>query len=121
MKYGVGVVLWLRFFRYGNVYPGIGSETDIGEGDGKGYTINVPLEGGKYGNADYIVIWEKLLLPIADKFKPDIILISAGFDSAEYLPLLWIFVRLPHLCSGIRTICSFGIFFFGLKSFTHSC
>jgi hypothetical protein len=63
---------------------------EIGEGDGKGYAVNVhfnvPFKDIKYGDAEFLVVWEKLLLPIADKFKPNIILTLVGYDSGEYLP-----------------------------------
>jgi acetoin utilization deacetylase AcuC-like enzyme len=74
-----------------NIYPKTSSMGEIGEGDGKGYAVNVhfnvPFKDIKYGDAEFLVVWEKLLLPIADKFKPNIILILVGYDSGEYLPL----------------------------------
>lgn len=53
----------------------------IGEGPGAGYNINVPWEHGHCGDADYDVIWDHVLIPIAKDYNPDIILISAGFDA----------------------------------------
>ena len=67
-------------------YPGTGHWREIGEGKGEGFTINIPLSSGKT-NSDYLYIFEKILSPIADKFQPDFILVSAGFDIYEGDPL----------------------------------
>ncbi|WP_319407853.1 histone deacetylase [uncultured Desulfosarcina sp.] len=60
-------------------YPHSGRLREIGKGRGKGYTVNVPLLPG-FGDGDYLVLFERLLKPIALEFKPDLILVSAGFD-----------------------------------------
>ncbi len=78
-------VLYLSLHRYPH-YPGTGSIKEIGEGGGKGYTVNVPLPPG-CGDSDYIYIFKEVLLPIAKKFKPDITFISAGFDAHGDDPL----------------------------------
>lgn len=62
------------------LFPGTGSFTDTGIGAGEGYTINLPIPRG-YGNSEYVSIFECLLAPIADQFSPDLILVSAGFDT----------------------------------------
>ncbi|XP_040381717.1 histone deacetylase 5 isoform X1 [Oryza brachyantha] len=76
-------------FDYGSFYPAEGdaSYCFIGEGAGKGYNINVPWEHGRCGDADYIAAWDHVLLPVAEAFDPDIILVSAGFDAALGDPL----------------------------------
>jgi acetoin utilization deacetylase AcuC-like enzyme len=61
-------------------YPGTGRIGEIGEGDGKGYTINAPLVHGN-GNTAISQLMEEIFLPLAKQFKPDIILFSSGFDS----------------------------------------
>jgi acetoin utilization deacetylase AcuC-like enzyme len=61
-------------------YPGTGSSGETGEGDGSGYTLNVPLPAGS-GDAAYIDAFEKILTPTALEFNPDIVLVSAGFDA----------------------------------------
>ncbi len=68
------------------LYPGTGPATDIGAGRGAGYTINCPMPAGT-GDKEIIVAFEKKLLPEAKKFKPDFVLISAGFDSRVGDPL----------------------------------
>jgi len=60
-------------------YPGTGSLEEIGRGKGLGFNINVPLKSGT-DNAQYVKIFRKILCPVSMKFKPEIVLISAGFD-----------------------------------------
>jgi len=60
-------------------YPGTGAYTEIGVGKGRGFTVNVPLTIG-YGDAEYLSLFERVLKPIALEFKPELILVSAGFD-----------------------------------------
>ncbi|MEJ2067735.1 MAG: histone deacetylase, partial [Deltaproteobacteria bacterium] len=67
-------------------YPGSGHYTEIGEGPGKGYTVNVPLSTG-YGDADYANILRHILRPIALAYQPQLILVSAGFDIYRQDPL----------------------------------
>lgn len=67
-------------------YPGTGRNMEIGEGQGKGLTINVPLSGGQ-GDDEYREIFQNILVPAAERFKPECILISAGFDAHRDDPL----------------------------------
>jgi acetoin utilization deacetylase AcuC-like enzyme len=67
-------------------YPGTGWYEEIGEGAGKGYTVNIPLSYGM-GDDDYIYAFEEILIPIADSFKPEMVLVSAGFDAYYNDPL----------------------------------
>ncbi|HEX9970586.1 MAG TPA: histone deacetylase [bacterium] len=60
-------------------YPGTGLQTERGIGIGEGFTLNIPLAGG-HGNEDYIRIFQNDLAPVVKAFKPNCILISAGFD-----------------------------------------
>ncbi|MDO9585138.1 MAG: hypothetical protein Q7I93_01480, partial [Syntrophales bacterium] len=57
-----------------------------GRGAGLGYTINVPLRAGA-DNALYLDIFRKILQPVALKFEPELVLVSAGFDIYENDPL----------------------------------
>ena len=63
-------------------YPGTGSESEKGEGKGLDLTMNFPLPSGST-DEDYLDIFENKLKPAALSFKPDFVLISAGFDSHE--------------------------------------
>jgi len=67
-------------------YPGTGSDQERGRGEGEGATINVPMSGGQ-GTDDFREIFQKVLLPAADAFRPEFVLISAGFDAHEDDPL----------------------------------
>ncbi|MFN3504645.1 MAG: histone deacetylase, partial [Caldimicrobium sp.] len=67
-------------------YPGTGNYTEIGAKEGRGYNINVPLKAG-LGDEEFIFFYKELLEPIALQFKPQIILVSAGFDSLKGDPL----------------------------------
>jgi acetoin utilization deacetylase AcuC-like enzyme len=60
-------------------YPGTGALDEIGIGKGAGYTVNVPLSAG-FGDADYVGIYQTILRPMALEFRPDLVLVSAGFD-----------------------------------------
>jgi acetoin utilization deacetylase AcuC-like enzyme len=63
-------------------YPGTGMADEKGAGPGLGFTLNVPLPAGS-GDAEYIQAFEEQLQPAAASFKPDFVLISAGFDAAK--------------------------------------
>ncbi|KXH84148.1 acetoin utilization protein [Sporosarcina sp. HYO08] len=58
----------------------------IGEEAGIGYNVNIPLHPGT-SNAGYIYAFEKLIVPIANRFKPELIIVSAGQDASIYDPL----------------------------------
>jgi acetoin utilization deacetylase AcuC-like enzyme len=63
-------------------YPGTGLPSRIGEGEGEGFNINVHLDCGAT-DSDIIKAFRNKLLPAVEQFKPDLILISAGFDSRQ--------------------------------------
>lgn len=67
-------------------YPGTGRATERGHGKGEGATINVPMEAGE-GDDEYLAVFQKVLVPAADAFKPDVVIISAGFDAHRDDPL----------------------------------
>lgn len=67
-------------------YPGSGRDSERGRGAGEGYTINVPMEAGE-GDEEYRRIFHEVLVPAADAFKPDFVIISAGFDAHKDDPL----------------------------------
>ncbi|CAN1296730.1 Histone deacetylase 5 [Linum perenne] len=74
---------------FGTFYPANddGFYTNVGEGAGEGYNINVPWENGRCGDSDYLAVWDHVLIPVAKDFDPDIIIVSAGFDAAAGDPL----------------------------------
>jgi acetoin utilization deacetylase AcuC-like enzyme len=67
-------------------YPGSGRATERGVGVGDGFTINVPMEAGD-GDEEYHGIFVNVLLPAAEAFKPEFVIISAGFDAHRDDPL----------------------------------
>jgi acetoin utilization deacetylase AcuC-like enzyme len=67
-------------------YPGTGSLREIGTGQALGYTVNVPLSPGA-GNGTFVSAFRNILAPIAQAFKPELILVSAGFDIHHQDPL----------------------------------
>jgi acetoin utilization deacetylase AcuC-like enzyme len=67
-------------------YPGTGSRDERGAGPGEGYTLNFPLPAGK-GDEEYLRIFDVELTPAVREFRPEFILISAGFDAHEEDPL----------------------------------
>jgi acetoin utilization deacetylase AcuC-like enzyme len=67
-------------------YPGTGRATERGTGVGEGFTINVPMEAGD-GDEEYHAVFVNVLLPAADAFKPEFVIVSAGFDAHRDDPL----------------------------------
>ncbi|MDH7516549.1 MAG: histone deacetylase, partial [Bacteroidota bacterium] len=68
------------------LYPGTGAASERGKGAGEGMTMNVPLGPGA-GDEQFRSVYENLLLPLATEFRPDFILVSAGFDAHKDDPL----------------------------------
>ncbi|KAK2980401.1 hypothetical protein RJ640_014574 [Escallonia rubra] len=67
-------------------YPGTGKIDEIGHGDGEGATLNLPLPGGS-GDLAMRTVFDEVIVPCAQRFKPDIILVSAGYDGHVLDPL----------------------------------
>jgi acetoin utilization deacetylase AcuC-like enzyme len=61
-------------------YPGTGAAGDVGRDAGTGFTVNLPLEAGAT-DADYDLVYRTVALPILDRFRPNLLLVSAGFDA----------------------------------------
>jgi acetoin utilization deacetylase AcuC-like enzyme len=62
-------------------YPGTGDVGEVGRGEGRGRTVNVPWPAGM-GDAEYLAAFDRVLLPIARAFDPELVLVSCGFDAA---------------------------------------
>jgi len=67
-------------------YPGSGAADERGLGEGEGFTLNRPLPAGTH-DRDLLVAMEADLVQITDNFRPDLVIISAGFDAHERDPL----------------------------------
>ena len=63
-------------------YPGTGAADEIGAGDGRGFTVNVPMDAGST-DADYALVHREVVVPILEQFRPGLLLVSAGFDAHE--------------------------------------
>ncbi|MDE0354896.1 MAG: histone deacetylase [Deltaproteobacteria bacterium] len=78
-------VLFLSTHQY-PYYPGTGALEDVGRGKGEGYTVNVPLPAG-CGDAEYLAVFREIIVPAIERYEPDWLLVSAGFDSHRDDPL----------------------------------
>jgi acetoin utilization deacetylase AcuC-like enzyme len=67
-------------------YPGTGAAGEVGGRLARGRTVNVPLPAG-CGDAEYLSAFDRVLLPLARRFEPDLVLVSCGFDAARGDPL----------------------------------
>uniref|UniRef100_A0A3B3X0N6 Histone deacetylase n=1 Tax=Poecilia mexicana TaxID=48701 RepID=A0A3B3X0N6_9TELE len=84
-------VLYVSIHRYddGNFFPGSGAPDEVGSGPGVGFNVNVAFTGGldpPMGDAEYLAAFRSVVMPIADEFAPDIVLVSSGFDAVEGHP-----------------------------------
>jgi acetoin utilization deacetylase AcuC-like enzyme len=83
-------------------YPGSGRMDETGTREGKGFTVNVPLVGG-CGDREYQAVFEDILAPVAWRFKPELIMVSAGYDAhwADHISSMQLsvpgFVRLAEI------------------------
>lgn len=78
-------VLFISIHQY-PFYPGSGALDEIGEDEGRGATINIPLPAG-HGDASYRALFADVVRPAIERFDPDLMLISAGFDAHWVDPL----------------------------------
>ncbi|XP_069041714.1 histone deacetylase 5 isoform X3 [Lepisosteus oculatus] len=81
-------VLYISLHRYddGNFFPGSGAPEEVGAGPGVGYNVNIAWTGGvdpPMGDVEYLTAFRTVVMPIANEFSPDVVLVSAGFDAVE--------------------------------------
>ncbi|HEX2879328.1 MAG TPA: histone deacetylase [Polyangiaceae bacterium] len=67
-------------------YPGTGRHSEVGEGKGRGFTVNVPLSAGATDAVELTVV-DTVLLPLLRQYQPELILVSAGYDAHRNDPL----------------------------------
>jgi acetoin utilization deacetylase AcuC-like enzyme len=90
-------------------YPGSGYDFEVGEGAGRGYTLNIPFPPGA-GDGEYLRAIDQRVVPKLDLFKPEILLISAGFDAHQDDPLAQIalseeaFERMTEKLAGVADV-----------------
>jgi acetoin utilization deacetylase AcuC-like enzyme len=83
--YDSAAVLFVSLHRW-PFYPGSGAASETGSGAGTGYTLNLPQDAGS-GAAEWLAAIEREALPAARAYRPDLILVSAGFDAHRDDPL----------------------------------
>lgn len=76
--YGDPQVLYISPHEY-PLYPGTGDAEETGSGEGKGTTVNIPMPPG-CGDIEYLRVFNEVVAPAVRKFKPELILVSAGYD-----------------------------------------
>ncbi|XP_029428260.1 histone deacetylase 5 isoform X4 [Rhinatrema bivittatum] len=81
-------VLYISLHRYdnGNFFPGSGAPEEVGTGMGVGYNVNIAWTGGvdpPIGDVEYLSAFRTVVMPIAEEFSPEMVLVSAGFDAVE--------------------------------------
>uniref|UniRef100_A0A803J9G6 Protein deacetylase HDAC6 n=1 Tax=Xenopus tropicalis TaxID=8364 RepID=A0A803J9G6_XENTR len=84
-------VLYVSLHRYdeGLFFPNSedASHDKVGIGKGAGFNVNIPWNGSKMGDPEYLMAFHRVVMPIAYEFNPQLVLISAGFDAARGDPL----------------------------------
>jgi acetoin utilization deacetylase AcuC-like enzyme len=85
MFYDDPSVLFVSSHQY-PFYPGTGAANETGRGDGGGYTVNLPMEVGAT-DADFDLVYREVVIPVLEQFRPELMLVSAGFDAHELDPL----------------------------------
>ena len=96
-------VLYVSTHQY-PFYPGTGAAADVGRGKGAGFTLNVPLEAGST-DGDYDEVFKALVMPVIDQFRPELLLISAGFDAHESDPLARMRVSTAGYAALTKSLC----------------
>uniref|UniRef100_A0AAY4BQG6 Histone deacetylase n=1 Tax=Denticeps clupeoides TaxID=299321 RepID=A0AAY4BQG6_9TELE len=81
-------VLYISLHRYddGNFFPGSGAPEEVGVGPGVGFNVNIAWTGGvdpPMSDVEYLAAFRTVVMPIANEFSPDVVLVSAGFDAVE--------------------------------------
>jgi len=93
-------------------YPGTGNLGETGKGEAKGTTVNIPLPAG-CGDAEYLTAFEQIIVPAVRRFNPQLILVSAGYDThwADGLALMQVsvsgFAQMVKIINGLADeLCS---------------
>ncbi|MCX8126429.1 MAG: histone deacetylase, partial [Dehalococcoidia bacterium] len=109
-------VLYISTHQY-PLYPGTGFMDETGEGPAKGTKVNIPLPAG-CGDDEYIVLFQEVVSPVIERFQPDFILVSSGYDAhwSERLATMQVtvtgFARMVEMLKGLADkLCSGHIVF----------
>ncbi|XP_076018027.1 histone deacetylase 4 isoform X2 [Genypterus blacodes] len=81
-------ILYLSLHRFddGNFFPGSGAPDEVGSGAGAGFNVNMAFTGGlnpPMGDVEYMAAFRTVVMPIANEFAPDMVLVSSGFDAVD--------------------------------------
>ncbi len=112
-------VLYISTHEY-PFYPGTGSIEETGSGTAEGTTINIPLPAGS-GDTEYLEVFEQIIVPAAIRFKPKLILVSAGYDThwADELALMQVsvtgFAQMVKIIKGLADELCNGRLVFSLE------
>jgi acetoin utilization deacetylase AcuC-like enzyme len=99
-------VLFMSLHLYGSFfYPGTGAARELGIGRGRGYNVNVPLPA-YVGDKGYERVFDLVVDPLVDRFGPELILISAGFDAHWRDPLAYGGLSLTGYTMLARRLCA---------------
>ncbi|EHB08744.1 Histone deacetylase 4, partial [Heterocephalus glaber] len=101
-------VLYVSLHRYddGNFFPGSGAPDEVGTGPGVGFNVNMAFTGGldpPMGDTEYLAAFRTVVMPIANEFAPDMVLVSSGFDAVEGHPTPLGGYNLSARCFGYLT------------------
>ena len=105
-------VLYISTHQY-PLWPGTGASNEVGEDAGKGFTLNCPMRPGS-GEKEILEAFNTLIMPALHKFRPELLIISAGFDAHKDDPLANInlteesFAKMTELASEIASKYSGG-------------
>ena len=104
--YGDADVLTVSYHESGAfIFPGTGFIDEIGEGDGYGYSVNVPLDPHTEDDS-FIEVFNELVPSLAEAFQPDVIVLQNGCDSHWLDPLTHLRCTTRTTESVVRTVCS---------------
>ncbi|XP_061463750.1 histone deacetylase 4 isoform X2 [Rhineura floridana] len=101
-------VLYISLHRYddGNFFPGSGAPDEVGIGPGVGFNVNMAFTGGldpPMGDTEYLTAFRTVVMPVANEFAPDVVLVSSGFDAVEGHPAPLGGYNLSAKCFGYLT------------------
>ena len=89
------------------LYPGSGQMKEIGIGSGRGTTINVPVPA-RTDDAGMFALYKEVVIPALERFQPDLLLISAGFDAHWRDPLANLYLSLQGFADIVQQLLSFA-------------
>jgi acetoin utilization deacetylase AcuC-like enzyme len=85
MFYGEPRVLYVSTHQF-PFYPGTGAADEVGDGEGRGFTVNVPMEAGSR-DADFALVYRELIVPVLAEYAPGVMIVSAGYDAHHDDPI----------------------------------